>query len=82
LPAHSQSQQLSAFITPAGPQGELYSNQKKKNRRKKRKSRTKNDEAEYDDVIIPGSPGTPYCGNERLGSSVTLWYLVSFIVCT
>ena len=50
-------------MTPAGQQsidqGELHSNEKKKNRRKKRKSRTKNDEAEYDDVIIPGSPGTP-----------------------
>ena len=55
LPAHSQSQQLSACMTPAGQQsidqGELFSNQKKKNRRKKRKSRTKNDEAEYDDLI-------------------------------
>ena len=52
-----------AVRTPAGQhyagQGELHSDAKKKSGKKKRKNRGTKDEAELDEVIVTGGPGTP-----------------------
>ena len=52
-----------AVRTPAGQQyadqGELHSDHKKMKKRKSKGKKAMKDEAETDDFIVPGGPGTP-----------------------